>query len=423
MTIEALYDIFCRSTGVTTDTRNCKQGSLFFALKGGNFNGNEFAGKAIESGASYVVVDELMGEPSSHHILVKNVLETLTALATHHRRQLKRPVLAITGTNGKTTTKELIATVLSSHYNICYTQGNLNNHIGVPLTLLSAKSTDDIIITEMGANHPGEIGYLCTIAEPDFGIITNIGKAHLEGFGSYENIIKTKKELYDYIQKTSGKIFLNGADELLTSISKSIDSIAYESNFILTLTRQDPFLWFRFKDAESELIFKTNFIGGYNAPNFKAAVTIGKYFEVPTQKIINALGEYAPGNNRSQLTKTEKNTLILDAYNSNPSSLTEAIQNFISLDHPSKCLILGDMKELGEYAALEHQKITDLLENNPQVTAFLIGPEFHQTQSSLPKFMNAQEAARHFDASPLLNKLILLKGSRSMKLEELIPLL
>lgn len=423
MSIEELYQLFCKSKGVTTDTRNCKPGSLFFALTGEHFNGNKFTKQAFENGASYAVVDELYDNPTPQLILVKDVLETLTSLAKYHRQKLGKPVLAITGSNGKTTTKELIATVLSTHFSICFTQGNYNNHIGVPLTLLSAKPTDDIIITEMGANHPGEIGYLSKIAEPDYGLITNIGKAHLEGFGSFENIIKTKKELYDYIQKTSGKIFINSSDSLLVSISKDIKCIPYENDFSLSLILQNPFLSFQYKDAIDSVDFSTSFIGSYNVPNFKAAITIGRYFKVPTAKIIKALETYQPGNNRSQLHKTAHNTLILDAYNSNPSSLTEAVKNFISLNHANKQLILGDMKELGEYSLEEHQRIADLLENQPEIDVMLIGPEFVKTQSKWPTFERVEQASNYLKSNFIKDALILLKGSRSMKLEELIPLL
>lgn len=425
MSIEELYILFSTSKGVTTDTRNCKKGSLFFALKGEHFNGNLFADKAIANGASHAIVDELHFAPHTQYIRVEDVLKTLSELATYHRRKLNKPVIAITGTNGKTTTKELIATALSQQYNVCFTQGNFNNHIGVPLTLLEAKSTHEILIIEMGANHPGEITHLCKIAEPNFGLITNIGIAHLDGFGSEENIIKTKKELYNYILNTSGKIFINNEDALLSSISTGIESIHYGTDFKLTLTKQDPFLWFRYCDRFNEQIFKTHFIGGYNTPNFYAAISIANYFKVPTEKALKALETYIPGNNRSQLKTTEKNTLILDAYNSNPSSLTEAIHNFTSLNHSKKLLILGDMKELGEYSIEEHQKITDLISTQKELNAILVGSEFAQTKTADSNicFPDITSTKAHLEQAEITDTLILLKGSRSMKLEELIPYL
>lgn len=425
MSIEELYALFCDSKGVTTDTRKCEKESLFFALKGEHFNGNLFANKALENGASFAIVDELHFQPSPQYILVENVLQTLSELATYHRRKLNKTVLAITGTNGKTTTKELIATALSVEYNVCFTQGNYNNHIGVPLTLLSATASNDLIIIEMGANHSGEIGYLCNIAEPNYGIITNIGMAHLEGFGSQENIIKTKKQLYDYILKTSGKIFINKEDALLSSISSGIEKVPYSFDFNLTLTKQTPFLEFIYKDVETNIPFLTNFIGGYNVPNFLAAITIARYFKVPIKKAIKALEAYSPGNNRSQLKQTDKNTLILDAYNSNPSSLTEAIHNFITLKHPNKYLILGDMKELGEYSKDEHQKIADLLSGQNSLHPILIGTEFAQVKytGNIQCFENTDSAKKYLMKEDVKDALILLKGSRSMKLEDLIPLL
>lgn len=427
MQLKELYTLFLKHPHITTDSRNCKPGSLFFALKGESFNGNKFANKALEAGCSYAIIDESEYNNSPEHILVPDVLETLTLLANLHRKKLNKPVIAITGTNGKTTTKELIATTLSVKYNVCATQGNFNNHIGVPLTLLGATAQHDILIIEMGANHMGEIAKLCEIAEPDYGLITNIGKAHLEGFGSYENIIKTKGELYEYIRKKNGKIFINQEDPTLHSISTGINKIEYtnKNTFQLNILKQDPYLQLKYSDKDLSKTLSTQFIGAYNLINFKAAICIGQHFKVNTELFLNKLEQYQPKNNRSQLTKTTKNSIIQDAYNANPSSVALAIQNFKTLKHDAKLVILGDMKELGDFATVEHQKIVDSLENSPELAIILIGLEFEKTQTStkIKKFTTVEEAKKHLTLHAPINHLILLKGSRSMKMEELIEYL
>ena len=368
MDITTLYKIYLECTSVTTDSRNCPEGSLFIALKGDNFNGNAFAAKALESGSAYAVVDEAEHAPAgdSHYILVDNCLHTLQQLANYHRRQLGTRLIGITGTNGKTTTKELMAAVLLQKYNILYTLGNLNNHIGVPLTLLRLKPEHELGIIEMGASHPGDIKELVNIAEPDYGIITNVGKAHLEGFGSFEGVIKTKGELYDYLrERKNSTVFIHHDNAFLKEIAGGLNLISYGSEDGLYIsghvTGNSPYLTFEWKagkDGEHHEV-KTQLIGEYNFPNALAAITIGRFFDVEPGKIDIALAEYAPQNNRSQLKQTADNTLIIDAYNANPTSMQASISNFRNMEVENKMLILGDMRELGKDGPEEHQKIAD----------------------------------------------------------------
>ncbi len=424
MQIDKLYNIYLSHPTITTDSRNCPDGSIFFALKGANFNGNKFAAKALEEGCAYAVIDEEEFSGHSNIILVNDVLETMTQLATYHRLQLNKPVIAITGTNGKTTTKELVKQVLEGCYTVCATSGNFNNHIGLPLTLLRAKESDDIILTEMGANHPGEIAYLCNIAKPNFGIITNIGKAHLEGFGSYENIIKTKGEMYDYLRENNGTIFINTQDDVLNSISNGIQKVSYgdEELYNVEVTDQTPTLSIAYNDSTQTIAVDTRFIGAYNLINFKAAIAVGKYFKVPDAVIMEQISKYTPQNNRSQLTVTPNNKIIQDAYNANPSSVALAIKNFAQLKMDEKFVILGDMKELGTYAEKEHQHIADLLMEHNFTKGLLVGEEFGKLE--LPQgwiqVADASKAGEYLKSHPLKNNLILLKGSRSMQLEKLI---
>ena len=354
MKLSALYQIFLDCQLVTTDSRNCPEGSLFIALKGESFNGNAFAGKALETGCAYAVIDEseYAIEGDQRYILVDDCLQTLQQLANYHRRQLGTRVIGITGTNGKTTTKELISAVLSQSHNILYTLGNLNNHIGVPSTLLRLKAEHDLAVIEMGANHPGEIKFLSEIVEPDCGIITNVGKAHLEGFGSFEGVIKTKGELYDFLRKKEGStVFIHHDNAYLMNIAEGLNLIPYGTEDDLyvngRITGNSPYLTFEWKagkDGKSYQV-QTQLIGEYNFPNALAAITIGRFFGVEDAKINEALAGYTPQNNRSQLKKTDDNTLIIDAYNANPTSMMAALQNFRNMEVPHKMLILGDKQK------------------------------------------------------------------------------
>ncbi|VBB45860.1 UDP-N-acetylmuramoyl-tripeptide--D-alanyl-D-alanine ligase [uncultured Paludibacter sp.] len=434
-----LYEIFQKHPVISTDSRNCPEGCTFFALKGENFNANAFALSALEKGASFAVVDEKEYAVDERFILVENVLETLQSLARYHRRQLKTTIIGITGTNGKTTTKELIASVLKEKYNTHFTQGNLNNHIGVPLTLLQLKPEHEMAVIEMGANHPGEIKLLSEIALPDYGIITNVGKAHLEGFGSFEGVMKTKAELYDYIFAEGEKIFLNTGNDYLVSMAKKSGFktedkiIAYKilSNFE-TLTKLaseqatgrilscSPLLKLECSVKNETFDIQTNLIGTYNAENVLAAAAIGNYFGVDNQLIKNALEKYTPRNNRSQLTVTENNKLVVDAYNANPTSMRAAILNFSQMEVKDKTLILGDMLELGEQSAEEHQKIVDLLKENQLSDVILVGKDFKNTKNTFTCYDSVEDLKEILQKKPIKNRFILVKGSHGIHLEKLI---
>lgn len=432
MKLAALYQIFLDCQSVTTDSRNCPKGSLFIALKGESFNGNAFAEKALNDGCAYAIVDEAeyMAEGDSRYILVDDCLQTLQQLANHHRRQLGTRVIGITGTNGKTTTKELISAVLSQTHNVLYTLGNLNNHIGVPLTLLRLKAEHDLAVIEMGANHPGEIKFLCEIAEPDYGIITNVGKAHLEGFGSFEGVIRTKGELYDYLRlKGDSTIFIHQDNSYLTKIAGGLKQIPYgtENDLYVNghITDNSPYLAFEWKvgkDGEAHQI-RTQLIGEYNFPNALAAVTIGRFFGVEAQKIDEALAGYAPQNNRSQLKNTEDNTLIIDAYNANPTSMMAALQNFRNMTVPHKMLILGDMRELGSESLSEHQKIVDYLKESNFEKVWLVGEQFAAVQHSFMTYANVQEVIKKLEADKPRGYTILIKGSNGIKLSSTVDYL
>ena len=420
---EELYKIFVQHPVVCTDTRNIKPGSLFFALKGTNFNANEFAKDAISKGSNYAIIDDEKYY-SDKCILVKDVLETLQKLANHHRRQFTIPVIGITGTNGKTTTKELTATVLSKKYNTLFTQGNLNNHIGVPLTLLNLTKEHGMAVIEMGANHVGEIDILCRIAEPDYGIITNIGKAHLEGFGSYEGVIKAKSELYKFIKEKNGELFVNADDELLMKLSDGV-YFTYGTSVNADIRGiQDSKSFFakgmiEMIDGE-EIEVSSSLAGSYNFYNILAAACIGYYFEVSPQQIKEAIGEYIPSNNRSQIVKKGNNTIWVDAYNANPSSMKMAIENFAAFNAPGKILILGDMFELGDESHKEHQAIADLINKFSWEGVYLIGKDFSQVKSSAPIFASVEEFIKWFSQHPLQNATMLLKGSRGMQMERIL---
>jgi UDP-N-acetylmuramoyl-tripeptide--D-alanyl-D-alanine ligase len=429
MNIASLYTIFREYPSITTDSRNIPPQSIFFALKGANFNGNTFAGEALQKGAAYAIIDEPEFAVDDRLILVDDVLTCLQQLARHHRDQLKLPILAITGTNGKTTTKELIAAVLAKKYKVNFTQGNLNNHIGVPLTLLSMNRETEFGVVEMGANHPGEIKTLCEIANPDFGIITNIGKAHLEGFGSFEGVIKTKSEMYDFLRDKGCKCFLNADNPLLVQQAEGLGQISYgtsTSHFMPgELASTDNYLVVKALFNKGWLYLKSKLVGDYNFENLLAAACVGKYFEVDPLKIQEALAEYIPANNRSQLIRKEKNTIIMDAYNANPTSMMAALTNFSSIKNDNKCVILGDMLELGEVSEEEHQKIVTYIENQNFSDVFLVGEQFKNTKdrTEKKKFEHVELLSNYLKTQPIENKLVLIKGSRGIHLEKILELL
>ncbi len=425
MSIQELYQLFKECSCVTTDTRNITDNSMFFALKGPNFNANTFANEALKKGSTYAIIDEETYLVDQRTILVNDVLETLQELSKYHREQLSIPVIGITGSNGKTTTKELVQTVLSKKYKVAATKGNLNNHIGVPLTILAIHSEIEIAIIEMGANHAGEIEFLCNIAQPNSGLITNIGMAHLEGFGSLEVIIETKVALYKSLSKNKGMAFVNAEDKRLVDLSSRNERILFGNDNSINakvISSTSPFLSFDLKvNGKEYKEIETKLVGNYNIDNILAAVTIGNYFDVDTLTIISALNAYNPENNRSQWLNTGKNNLILDAYNANPSSTYSAIRNFELLIAENKIIILGDMLELGKIEQEEHQKIINLLKNN-KIQSILIGPVYQScsAESTIKKFATTEEAKKHLLAKPLLNKTILIKGSRGLKLELLV---
>lgn len=437
--IEKLYSIFLKNPVVCTDTRDIKPGSIFFALKGGNFNGNLFAEKAIEMGCVCAVVDDasvITKDKADEFFLVDDVLTALQNLAHHHRMQRNIPVIGITGSNGKTTSKELINAVLSKKYKVLSTVGNLNNHIGVPLTLLNITSEHEIAIIEMGANHQGEIAALSKIASPDFGVITNIGKAHLEGFGGIEGVKKGKGELYKFIQEKKGKLFVHADDEVLLELSGSIEKVTYGTKKLYDIvgspaSSKSDFISFQWATRynavnikKSELVV-TQLVGIYNYYNLLCAACIGNYFKVEDAAINQALREYTPSNNRSQLHKTKSNTLILDYYNANPSSMSLAIENFAGLDQPNKMAILGDMLELGEESEKEHDAIVELLKQKQLSNVLLVGPLFVQAGKKVnaQTFASSEEAVQHLKAHPVSGSSILIKGSRGIKLEKVVEVL
>ena len=430
MNTEQLYAIFCKSGVVCTDSRQISGNSLFFALKGDNFDGNLYAASALEKGAAFSIVDNPEVAVSERFIVVDNVLTTLQQLAAFHRRSLALPVIAITGTNGKTTTKELTAAILGTQKKVEYTRGNLNNHIGVPLTLLSMTRETEMGIVEMGANHPGEIDFLCRIADPDFGIVTNLGKAHLEGFGGSEGVIRTKSELYRFLEAKNGTIFINGDSRILNSAAGNrINKVCYgtsEDNWMRgTLIRKPPYLNLRayFPQAATEI--KSKLIGDYNFENVLAALTIGRYFGIDPDKAVHAVESYEPSNNRSQLISSGTNTVIMDAYNANPASMQASIENFLGLDASQKLLILGDMLELGTESAREHQKIVDLLANYPQLNVILVGSQFSSTlkPGSFISFTDSEKLKVYLSNHPVSDSLILVKGSHGIKLEKVISVI
>ena len=422
---EQVYNAFLScDQKVTTDTRNIAKNDLFLALKGPNFNGNKFAKKALELGAKYAVIDEKEYFIEGKTFLVENVLETLQSLARFHREKINIPVVAITGTNGKTTTKELLGAVLTSQYNILITKGNLNNHIGVPLTILKLNKEHEIAVIEMGASKIGDIKELVEIALPNYGIITNIGKAHLEGFGDLETIKKTKFELYDFIIKNKGAVVVNNEDELLTSyIPKDIEKFSYgfsKADVIGKVVRQTPTLEMELSIEENAPnTVKTNLLGAYNQNNILAAACVGKLFKVSKENIEQSIANYLPTNNRSQLVTTSKNTVIADCYNANPTSTIESLISFNQIESSQKLVILGDMLELGSSSEVEHQAIVDYLENT-SLKAILVGTCYQKTNSGFTTFKDTLELIPFLKQNGLENSLVLLKGSRGIKLEMLL---
>ncbi|PCH70924.1 MAG: UDP-N-acetylmuramoyl-tripeptide--D-alanyl-D-alanine ligase [Bacteroidales bacterium] len=426
MQLSNIYLLFKEHPIVVTDTRKIVPNSIFFALKGDNFNGNKFALAAIEKGCKYAIIDEDEYAIDDRFILVDDVLSTLQDLAGEHRRQLNIPILAITGTNGKTTTKELILEVLKQKFRTVATIGNLNNHIGVPLTLLSMNKDTEFGIVEMGANHSDEIKKLCEIAEPNYGIITNVGKAHLEGFGSFEGVIKTKKELFDFLFQNEGKVFVNADNDYLAEMLNDQEIISYgNSEKVFSKAKflqAEPYLVIEIRSAIGKLYIKTKLIGAYNFENVLAAVTVGRYFKIDEIEIKQALEEYVPSNNRSQLKKTEKNVLFLDAYNANPTSMKAAIENFAGMSRKNKVIILGDMLELGSDARKEHLDLLQLIQDQNLQNVFLVGDIFTEVNSNkqFKTFKSTSDLIAELEKTELLNQYILIKGSRGIRLEQVI---
>ena len=427
MSIIDLYDLFIHNPQITTDSRNCPKGSIFFALKGDKFDGNQYAGKALASGCVYAVIDNPDYYIGERTILVDNVLKTLQQLAHHHRKVLGLPIIGITGTNGKTTTKELLAAVLSTKFNLLYTEGNFNNHIGVPLTLLRLTHDHEMAVIEMGASHPGDIKELVDIVHPNYGIITNVGRAHLEGFGSFEGVIRTKGELYDYIRRSKGKIFIKKENEYLQSIAKGIEQITYGNGDDAFASGQvvscDPFLVFNWKQQGKLHTVETHMIGSYNLDNVLAAVAVGRFFKIPAERISRAIAASEPTNNRSQFKKTDNNELIIDAYNANPSSMKVALDNFITMPVQPKAIILGDMRELGPTSDELHAEVVEQIKKGQFDKVFLCGEHFSKVGKEFSPFATTEAMVEELRKQPLKGYHILIKGSHSMGLEKLADIL
>lgn len=426
-----LYSLFLDHPTVTTDSRDCPQGSIFFALKGETFDGNKYAAAALEKGCSYAVVDNAEYAVDERYILVPDVLTALQQLANEHRRALGTRIIGVTGTNGKTTTKELTAAVLSKKYRVLYTQGNFNNHIGVPKTLLRLTAADEIAVVEMGANHPGEIKTLVDIVEPDYGIITNVGMGHIEGFGSFENIIKTKGELYDKLRERKGsKVFIDADSPYLAEICHGLSLVKYAvqtDDFDISVKGEvidcAPYLHFRWKVNGTEHEVQTRLVGTYNIYNMLAAATIGLYLGVTPAEVDEALSGYVPSNNRSQLTLTEDNKLIVDTYNANPTSMAAALQNFAMMSVSPKMAILGEMRELADVSREEHQKVVDFLREHSIDNVWLVGREFEEIDCEYRKFPDVDAVKAELAERPVKGFYILIKGSNGNRLFELPELL
>lgn len=440
MNLSELYDLFVRidkdfrmqnpnHSCICTDTRACKAGAMFFALKGENFNGNTFAEKALQLGAEAVIIDQPEYDLKNERcILVPNVLKTLQLLAQMHRIAWGKPVIAITGTNGKTTTKELTASVLTQKYNVLYTQGNLNNHIGVPLTLLQLTDQHELAIIEMGASHPGDIAELVNIACPNVGLITNVGMAHLQGFGSFEGVKKTKGELYDFLRQNNGAIFLNKDNEHLSQMAVGLPAHTYSmknnpAEVQGKLLDCKHFLKMQVRMDERVITLNTQLAGTYNAENVLAAITIGKAFGLSMEQLKQGIENYTPTNNRSMWMDTGRNQLIVDAYNANPTSMQAAIENFYQMNLDQPVLILGDMLELGEHTHDEHQRIVSILQEKGFENVILVGKAFQEIQAKYPSYATVEQLYDYLANNPLHQRYILLKGSRGIRLEKLIHLL
>jgi len=425
-TTEEIYRIFTKNPVISTDSRKIEKNCIFFSLKGENFNGNKFAAAALDKGAGYAIIDEKEYFISNKTILVEDVLQTLKDLANLHRKKLGIPVLAITGTNGKTTTKELVSAVLSQKFKVSFTEGNLNNHIGVPLTLLKMNTNTEIGVVEMGANHPGEIAELCEIAEPNFGIITNVGKAHLEGFGSFEGVIKTKSELYQYIKRTNGTVFYNLDNPIVTNLTTEFQNkISYgkeNAGFTGKLISSPPFVHVKANFKKGVLYLNTNLTGDYNFENIMSAACIGNHFNVDPLLIQKALKNYYPQNNRSQLINKNGLKIIMDAYNANPTSMQASISSFMTNVTGSSYLIIGDMLELGIYSKHEHTAILEFLKNYPETMIFTVGKNFHEIAGSFycQAFSNVEELCEFLQKTPITKGDLLIKGSRGIHLEKVL---
>jgi UDP-N-acetylmuramoyl-tripeptide--D-alanyl-D-alanine ligase len=427
MDIKYIHSLFLKCSSVSIDTRKIESNSLFVAIKGENFDANTFTKEALEKGASYVIIDNGAFFIDNRTILVENSLETLQELAKFHRAYLKLPIIALTGSNGKTTTKELIHVVLSKKFNTKATVGNLNNHIGVPLTLLSFNSQTEIGIVEMGANHKKEIEFLCDLAKPDYGYITNFGKAHLEGFGGVQGVIEGKSEMYTYLSKNDKLCFINLEDPIQVEKSKALKSYSFgvnkeSANVNIKSVEANPFVIINY----SNVAISSHLIGLYNSNNINAAITIGKYFGVDDKAIKEALESYIPENNRSQLLTKGTNQIILDAYNANPSSMAVAIENFIQLDRPNKIAILGDMFELGTESLSEHKNIIDLLSKEEKTVCYFIGKDFYHNKMEKNNFHFYESFEQFSDVlqqNKFEDKMILIKGSRGMALERTLEIL
>ncbi|MFA8300763.1 MAG: UDP-N-acetylmuramoyl-tripeptide--D-alanyl-D-alanine ligase [Hyphomicrobiales bacterium] len=436
-TLENLYNYFKKEGKISIDSRNITEGCIFFALKGERFDGNEFAKKAIKQGAAYAVVDNPKYAIDERFILVDDVLNALQQFARYHRLNSKAIVIGITGSNGKTTTKELIACVMEKKYNIIYTQGNLNNHIGVPLTLLDIEPDTEIAIVEMGANHIGEIAILCEIARPDYGLITNIGKAHLEGFGSLKGVIQAKSELYNFLEENKGFAFVNGDNKILLNKSANISRKCYGSKTNNGLTghilssknntsSSQGYLTVSITIRDEQIRLTTNLIGSYNLENVLAACLVGEFFNIQANDIIHAIEEYIPQNNRSQLINCKGVNIIMDAYNANPVSMNAALENFSDIKAENKIAIIGDMKELGKDSKLEHKVVLDKLSSFDISKVFLVGEEFYSFVDSGFGFYFHQDVDalnQQLETETFNDEYILIKGSRSIKLEKALEVI
>ncbi|MDR1259396.1 MAG: UDP-N-acetylmuramoyl-tripeptide--D-alanyl-D-alanine ligase [Tannerellaceae bacterium] len=432
MDISELYSLFLHYPQITTDSRTCRSGSLFFAIKGKNFDGNSFAGQALAHGADYAVIDNAGYYTGERTVLVDDVLKTLQHLARKHRRMLGLPVIGITGTNGKTTTKELLAAVLSAKFNLLYTQGNLNNQLGVPLTLLRLTREHEMAVIEMGASRKGDIAELAEIAQPDYGIVTNVGRAHLEGFGSFDNVVSTKAELYDYIRRTGGVVFIKKESKELQAMAEGIEQVTYGTSDDAFASGHafgnSPLLVFDWKQQGKVHMVETSLVGAYNLDNVMAAVCAGRYFKVPAERISRAIASYEPSNNRSQLKKTPSNSLIIDAYNANPDSMKAAISNFALMRHDGpRAVILGDMKELGSDSLRLHEEVIGEVEACGFDHVILAGGEFTRAAAECAcdaaVYPSAESLTEALRLAPLKGFCILIKGSRGMEMEQVVEVL